>query len=119
MKTKRISAVSAILLIAVTGCGPEADKQQVAPPKKAATTAPVSAVQHGKGDGTIAVVGPGNMVTLDHGEIAALKWPPMTMGFEASSDLLNGLRVGDRVGFEFDWDGAKGSITRIEAMPAL
>lgn len=120
MKTKRIMAVSATLLIAVTTCGPEADKQQAAAPKKTATTAPISAVQHGKGDGTITAIDPGNnMVTLNHGEIAALKWPPMTMGFEASSDLLKGLKVGDRVGFEFDWDGAKGRITRIEAMSAF
>ena len=42
----------------------------------------------------------------------------MTMGFEASADLLKGLKVGDRVAFDLDWDGAKGRITRIEAIPA-
>ena len=42
----------------------------------------------------------------------------MTMGFEASADLLKGLKVGDRVAFELDWNGATGRITRIEALPA-
>src|SRR3546814_19791237 len=76
-------------------------------------------MQHGKGEGTITAIDPAkNMVTLDHGEIAALQWPPMTMGFEASAGLLKGLKVGDRVAFELDWDGAKGRVTRIEALPA-
>ena len=115
MKTKSILAASAVLLIAVTACGPEADKQQTPAPK----ATPASAVQQGKGEGTITAIDPGkNMVTLDHGEIAALKWPPMKMGFEASADLLKGLKVGDRVAFELDWDGAKGRVTRIEALPA-
>ena len=33
MKTKSILAASAVLLISVTACGPEADKQQTTTPK--------------------------------------------------------------------------------------
>ena len=40
------------------------------------------------------------------------------MGFEASADLLKGLKVSDRVAFELDWNGTEGRITRIEALPA-
>lgn len=118
MKTKSILAASAVLLISVTACGPEADKQQTTTPKETTAATPAS-VQHGKGEGTITAIDAAkNMVTLDHGEIAALKWPPMTMGFATSADLLKGLKVGDRVAFELDWDGAKGRVTRIEALPA-
>jgi len=118
MKTKCILAASAVVLMAVGACSPEADKQQTPAPKETTAAAPAS-VQRGKGEGKITAIETAKgTVTLDHGEIAALKWPPMTMGFEASADLLKGLKVGDRVAFELDWDGAKGRITRIEALPA-
>ena len=119
MKTKSILAASVVLLIAVSACSPEANKQEAPAPKDTAAATPASEVQHGKGEGKITAIDDAkSLVTLDHGEIAALKWPPMTMGFEASADLLKGLKVGDRVAFELDWDGAKGRVTRIEALPA-
>ena len=119
MKSMRILAACMVLLIAVSACSPAADKQQASAPKDAAAVAPASAVQHGKGEGKITAIDEAKgLVTLDHGEITALKWPPMSMGFEASADLLKGLKVGDRVAFELDWNGATGRITRIEALPA-
>ena len=119
MKSMRILTGGVLLLIAATACSPEADKQQASAPKDAAAVAPASAVQHGKGEGKITAIDEAKgLVTLDHGEITALKWPPMSMGFEASADLLKGLKVGDRVAFELVWNGATGRITRIEALPA-
>ena len=119
MKSMRILTGSMVLLIAVSACSPEADKQTTTAPKEAAGDTAPSEVQHGKGEGKITAIDEAKgTATLDHGEIAALKWPPMTMGFEASADLLKGLKVGDRVAFDLDWDGAKGRITRIEALPA-
>src|SRR3546814_18914409 len=55
-------------------------------------------------------------VTLDHGAIAELDWPAMTMGFAAPHKLLEGLAVGDRVSFELDWNGTAGTITRLETL---
>jgi len=42
-------------------------------------------------------------LTLSHGPIEALKWPPMTMEFKrpTAAALPGGLKVGDPVGFEF------------------
>ena len=41
-------------------------------------------------------------ITLDHGAVASLNWPPMTMGFElASAGMAKDLKVGDRVRFTF------------------
>ena len=38
-------------------------------------------------------------VTLQHGPIAALNWPAMTMPFKADPTLLKGLKVGQKVTF--------------------
>ena len=119
MKSMRILTGSVLLLIAATACSPEDDKQTATAPKEAAGATASSEVQHGKGEGKITAIDEAKgLVTLDHGEITALKWPPMSMGFEASADLLKGLKVGDRVAFELDWNGAAGRITRIEPLPA-
>lgn len=40
-------------------------------------------------------------VTIDHEPIASLKWPAMTMAFNASPELLAAVKAGDRVHFEF------------------
>ncbi|MBL8318400.1 MAG: efflux RND transporter periplasmic adaptor subunit [Burkholderiaceae bacterium] len=41
-------------------------------------------------------------VNIDHGPVASLKWPAMTMEFKAANTaLLNGLRRGQAVNFEF------------------
>ncbi|MEQ1803782.1 MAG: efflux RND transporter periplasmic adaptor subunit [Burkholderiaceae bacterium] len=41
-------------------------------------------------------------VSLNHGPVATLKWPPMTMEFKAAnSGLLSGLKRGQAVAFEF------------------
>lgn len=52
-------------------------------------------------------------ITLDHGPIVELKWPAMTMGFEAPPALLTVVKIGDKVFFELDWDGTAGTITAI------
>ena len=41
----------------------------------------------------------GGSVTLQHGPIAALKWPAMTMAFKVDPGLLQGLKVGQKVAF--------------------
>lgn len=67
------------------------------------------------GTGTITAIDMANAkVTIDHGDIAELEWPSMNMGFEAERPALEGLSVGDRVDFEFDWDGRKGTLTSIQ-----
>ena len=41
----------------------------------------------------------GGSVTLQHGPIAALKWPAMTMAFKADPALLKTVKVGQKVTF--------------------
>lgn len=52
-------------------------------------------------------------VTLAHGPVAALQWPAMTMGFKASAEQLEGLKVGDKVGFDFRMEGGAANIVDI------
>lgn len=53
-----------------------------------------------QGAGVIKKLDPkGGSVTLQHGPIAALGWPAMTMPFKADPGLLTGLKVGQQVSF--------------------
>ena len=53
-------------------------------------------------EGTIrAIDAERHIVTLAHGPVEALQWPPMTMGFKATAAQLEGLQIGDKVAFEF------------------
>jgi Cu(I)/Ag(I) efflux system protein CusF len=48
----------------------------------------------------------GRSITLQHGPIAALSWPAMTMAFKADPALLAGLKVGQKVNFTVKSGGA-------------
>lgn len=52
-------------------------------------------------------------VTLAHGAVPAVQWPPMTMAFSATQEQLKGLTVGDHVKFSFRIDGGKATIVSI------
>ncbi|MGV6475571.1 copper-binding protein [Azotobacter vinelandii] len=56
-----------------------------------------------------------NTITLAHDAVPALQWPAMTMAFGATPEQLAGLKVGDRVEFEFRADGMKATIVSIKA----
>lgn len=54
-----------------------------------------------RGTGTIQAIG-GGSVTLDHGPVASLEWPAMTMKFVLPARVkAGGLKQGDRVTFTF------------------
>src|SRR3546814_7846134 len=71
-------------------------------------------MRHGKSVGTVTAIdtakGP---ITLDHGDIAELQWPAMTMGFAVRPEMLSGIKVADKVDFEIAWSGKAGTETRI------
>jgi Cu/Ag efflux protein CusF len=52
-------------------------------------------------------------ITLDHGPIAEVNWPAMTMAFKATPGLIDSVKVGDEVNFELRLDGNGGEITTI------
>lgn len=53
-------------------------------------------------------------VTIAHGAVPAVQWPPMTMAFAVTQDQLTGLNVGDRVTFSFRVEGGKATIVSIK-----
>src|SRR6267143_3073065 len=59
------------------------------------------------GTGTITAVNvAGRKVTLDHGPIAAIKWPAMKMEFPAAASVdLSKVKVGDKVQFTLSGSG--------------
>jgi Cu(I)/Ag(I) efflux system membrane fusion protein len=57
-------------------------------------------------------------LTVSHEPIPALKWPSMTMGFKhPAAGLPPGLRVGDRVRFEFVERKGGYQLTNVERIP--
>jgi Cu(I)/Ag(I) efflux system protein CusF len=52
-------------------------------------------------------------VTIAHGPVDVLKWPAMTMTFQAPDTDMNSIKPGDRVNFEFTSTGMNGTITAI------
>ncbi|HEK1684242.1 TPA: copper-binding protein [Pseudomonas putida] len=80
--------------------GMDMQASEAAPSAHAEGTVKAIDTEHGK-------------VTLAHGPVAALQWPAMTMGFKASAEQLDGLKVGDKVGFDFRMEGGAASIVGI------
>lgn len=65
-------------------------------------------------DGTVkAVDAQSGKVTLKHGPVPALKWPSMTMGFKATTQQLERLKVGDKVEFDFQMEDGTATIVDI------
>ncbi len=119
MKTCTTIAFGLALSAALAGCGkqggaPKAE-EKAAMADDASTMAAPTETMHGKGMATVmAIDSTKGQVTLDHGAIAELEWPPMTMGFAAKPELLKDIKVGDKVAFELDWDGKAGTITKLD-----
>lgn len=120
MKKNLYIAASLALAVSLAGCdkaedkGPAADKAATAPMPEMATPE----TKHGKGSGTVTAIDAARgEVTLDHGAIAELQWPPMQMGFAADPKLLADINVGDKVAFEIDWNGKAGTVTHIAKQP--
>jgi len=53
-------------------------------------------------------------VTIAHGAVPAVQWPPMTMAFSVTQDQLKGLEVGDHVSFSFRLEGGRATIVSIK-----
>ena len=55
-------------------------------------------------------------VTIAHGPVPALKWPAMTMAFQATPEQLAHVQVGQQVMFEFKIEGMAATLLSIEAV---
>ncbi len=67
----------------------------------------------GNDPGTITSIGPATgKIMLDHSPIAELGWPAMTMSFGAEAAMSHRVALGDKVEFEFVWNGSTAELTR-------
>ena len=115
---KTLIIVSGLALVAaLAACQKKAETASPAPHSSdmsanMADMPMASAMQHGIAAGTVTAVDAATgKITLDHGPMSGLNWPAMTMGFTAKAEQLAGIKVGDKVDFEIDWDGKTGKIT--------
>jgi len=85
------------LRAAVSGMGSAASA-----PAAGAAAAPAAAVGH-RAEGSVdSLDAQAGTLSLNHGAVASLKWPAMTMEFKAANPaLLQGLKPGQAVAFEF------------------
>lgn len=58
----------------------------------------------------------GGILTITHGPVPALKWPPMTRNFLATPEQMKELQVGEEVRFEFRAQGLENRILSIQPM---
>ncbi len=122
MKKTLMIASSLLAVTSLGACKKEADATKPTETTTAANNMagmPMAGpMMHGASTGIITAIDAAKgTVTLDHHEIEALKWPAMTMSFSAKPDQLTGFRIGDKVTFEIDWDGQKGTVTKIQNAP--
>lgn len=124
MKHRNVLLVGAFAL-ALAACAPKTTEAAApeTPAKEAASMAdmkmdapPADAVTAKiMGEGTIAAVdAAGGTIKLDHGPIAALNWPAMSMAFTVTdAKTLEGLKVGDAVSFEIKSQTESSAITAL------
>lgn len=55
----------------------------------------------------------GGTITIAHGPVARLKWPPMTMKFRTGAIDVTAIRLGDHVDFKFKSQGMDATLTEI------
>ena len=120
---KNILTVTALIAlpIGLSSCDRKPDSPKAAVPVAAAPADAMSGMamptgsKMGKGSGTVtAIDASAGKVTLDHGAILAVGWPPMKMGFSAKPELLKGVVVGDKVDFDVTVTGSAGEVTAIK-----
>ena len=123
MKKSITIALGLALAAGLAACGQQGEaskpaKDTAAPAKDAGAMAMPAETKHGKGTGSVTAIDTAaGQVTLDHGAITELEWPPMEMAFAAKPELLKDIEVGDKVAFELDWDGKAGTVTQIAKAP--
>ncbi len=109
------------LKAAVGGLGGHAGHGSPAGASAAAASAPARAAVGHKAEGSVDSVDPKTgTLTLNHGPVATLKWPAMTMEFQvANGALLGGLVPGQAVSVEFvERQPGEYVVTAIKAVPA-
>ena len=122
LTTHTVTTLVALGLL--VGCSSETNDQNPATPEAAAPATGADGMDGMQRDpattttasatGTVqSVDASAGTVTIDHGPVDALRWPAMTMTFQAPDVELGAIEKGDQVSFEFTSTGMDGTITSI------
>lgn len=115
MKLTLIAVASTVFTLSLSAraedmSGMKMDGMEGMQMKQETTLAPVASA-----DGTIkAIDTTKHTVTISHGAVPAVQWPPMTMAFSVTEDQLTGLTAGDQVSFSFRLEGGRATIVSIK-----
>ena len=110
----KIPFIAALFAIPLAACGQSASTGQATKSDVMSNIAMSGESKQANGVGTITAIDAATgQITLDHGPVAELKWPAMTMTFAGNAAMAQGLAVGDKVAFSFQWDGQAGRLTSI------
>lgn len=125
MKRTTLTVMGLGLTITLAACGQPAEQKAAEAPAAPAPAMPagdnmasmasdaaVAKSVKAKGVVTAVDVAAGT-ITLDHEEIPEVSWPAMTMGFKATSELAQSVKVGDKVAFDLTIKDGAGEITAI------
>jgi len=115
MKKLLMTATLLALPLGLSACNKPAEEPKTEAPADAMGSMAMPAeAKMGKGSGTVTAIDMATKkITLDHGPIAELEWPAMTMGFTAKPELLTIVAVGDKVDFDVTVTGNAGEVTAI------
>lgn len=100
---------------ATSSSTPPATAESAAPASPATGPAASQTASAHKASGTIEAVDPvAGTLKINHGPVASLSWPAMTMDFGVSDKaLLNNVKSGQRIEFEFIERGSDYVVTAI------
>ena len=104
----KLAALLVSLIMLITACS------QSAPPAQN-ESAEASASLTASATGTVEAIDPAaRTVTIAHGPVEALHWPPMKMTYQAGDVDLGPIKKGDRVSFRFTAAGMSGTLVSIQ-----
>jgi len=114
----------------LAACGPKAETNETAAANTAEATGNMAetpgdmgnmampaegATKTAKGSGTVTAIDKAaGTITLDHGPIPEASWPAMTMAFKAKAELLDSVKVGDKVAFDLALKDGAGEVTAVQ-----
>lgn len=111
--------VFSLPLLLLAGCSSPSDQTQGSATDSVATSvqsgpSTTATATQASATGLVTAVDPSaKTVTIQHGPVAALDWPAMTMTFHAPDADLGATKVGDHVTFDFTSSGMDATITSL------
>lgn len=81
-------------------------------PAASPTSPPAGGMVMGMGEVTAADASAGT-ITISHGPIEALKWPAMTMAFQATPEQIASVKPGDAIHFEFEQANGQARLSKV------